>query len=77
MFSREVDASKIALVALCRQLQRWSFELLDCQVTNPHLLSMGAIELPRKEFESRIASLLTQAAAAGSWQHRFEVAERW
>ena len=39
MFSHRQDASKVALVALCRQLQQWSFTLLDCQVSNPHLLS--------------------------------------
>ncbi len=77
MFSRAVDASKIAVVALCRQLQNWSFELLDCQVTNPHLISLGAVELPRTEFESRIAHLLAQSATPGSWQSSFEVAERW
>ena len=77
MFSQAVDASKIALVALCRQLQRWSFGLLDCQVSNPHLLSMGAIELSRAEFESRIAGLLAQSATPGNWQSCFELAKRW
>lgn len=77
MFSRAVDASKIALVALCQQLQQWSFGLLDCQVTNPHLLSMGAMEIPRSEFESRIATLLAQSATPGSWQSCFQVAKRW
>ncbi len=77
MFSRAVDASKIALVALCRQLQQWSFGLLDCQVTNPHLLSMGAMEIPRAEFEFHIAQLLAQSATSGKWQSSFEVAKRW
>lgn len=77
MFSRAVDASKIALVALCRQLQQWSFGMLDCQVTNPHLLSMGAMEIPRAEFEFRIAQLLAQSATSGKWQSCFEVAKRW
>ncbi len=76
MFSRQVDASKIALVALCSQLQRWSFGLVDCQVTNPHLLSMGAMELPRREFESRKKALVAQAATKGNWQDSFEVADR-
>jgi len=77
MFSRTTDASKMALVALCRQLQRWSFGLLDCQVTNPHLLSMGAVEIARPEFEYLIAQLLAPSAAPGSWQSCFEVAKRW
>ena len=77
MFSRVADASKIALVALCRQLQQWSFGLVDCQVTNPHLLSMGAIEIPRAEFNQRIARLIEQPGQAGSWHNRFEVSPRW
>jgi len=58
-------------------LQHWSFGLLDCQVTNPHLLSMGAQELPRQEFESRISSLVARPATSGHWQNSFETAKRW
>jgi leucyl/phenylalanyl-tRNA--protein transferase len=52
MFSRARDASKVALAALCRQLKAWSYAMLDCQVSNPHLLSMGAVEIPRETFLS-------------------------
>jgi len=77
MFSRAVDASKIALVALCRQLQQWSFELLDCQVTNPHLLSMGATELPRAEFNRRISRGIKKTSQEGNWRDAFTVLPRW
>ncbi len=50
MFSSVSDASKIALAALCAHLQTRNFELIDCQVTSPHLLSMGAEEISRKNF---------------------------
>jgi leucyl/phenylalanyl-tRNA--protein transferase len=50
MFSRVDDASKLALLALCRTLRHWGFPLLDAQVPNPHLLRMGAITLPRVDF---------------------------
>jgi len=50
MFSRADDASKVALVALCRTLHGWNFPLLDAQVPNPHLLRMGALARPRSEF---------------------------
>ena len=50
MFSDQRDASKIVLVHLCRLLQRWKFPMLDCQVANPHLESMGARVIPRAEF---------------------------
>lgn len=77
MFSREVDASKIALVALCRLLAGWSFALLDCQVTNPHLLSMGAIEMPRAEFERQLREAVGLPGQTGSWSGRFTPEARW
>jgi len=54
MFHRATDASKIGLVMLCRHLAERDFELLDCQVPNPHLLRMGAKLLPRSEFLERL-----------------------
>jgi leucyl/phenylalanyl-tRNA---protein transferase len=52
MFSRQNDASKLALVYLCQQLQAWEFALIDCQVSNPHLVSLGAEEISREQFTS-------------------------
>jgi len=67
MFSRCPDASKVALVALCRQLQHWNFSLLDCQVANPHLLSMGAQEVSRQVFERHLQA----AREPDHWQTDF------
>lgn len=50
MFSGIRDASKVALLALCRHLDAQGFRLLDCQVASPHLLSLGAELLGRREF---------------------------
>ena len=50
MFSFESDASKIALVALSNHLKKQDFDLIDCQVTTDHLLSMGAMEISRHSF---------------------------
>ena len=58
MFTRGTDGSKIALVALCRLLQRSGVELLDCQVGNPHLFRMGAEELDRDTFEGLLRRLV-------------------
>lgn len=58
MFSRETDASKIALVYLTRRLIELRYELIDCQVTNPHLLSLGATEISRSEFERLLSMYL-------------------
>lgn len=60
MFSRATDGSKIALVALCRLLENAGIGLLDCQVGNPHLYSMGAEDLARDDFESRLERLLDE-----------------
>jgi leucyl/phenylalanyl-tRNA--protein transferase len=58
MFSRIADASKIALVYLARQLARWNFGMIDCQMNTAHLASLGAREIPRYEFEKQLAKLV-------------------
>lgn len=50
MFSKKRDASKVALVDLARKLERYEFDMIDCQVPNPHLLSLGASVISRDEF---------------------------
>lgn len=52
MFSRRTNASKIAFIKLVEQLEKWGYALVDCQVTNDHLLSLGAYEIPRTEFQA-------------------------
>jgi leucyl/phenylalanyl-tRNA---protein transferase len=67
MFARESDASKVALAFLARQLQRWGFGLIDCQMSTAHLASLGAREIPRREFASRIHVLSAKPAVKGLW----------
>ncbi len=50
MFSKKDNSSKVAFAALCQQLSKWQFELIDCQVHNTHLASLGATEIPRELF---------------------------
>ena len=50
MFSRETDASKVALVHLAKLLAEKDFAMIDCQMTTAHLLSMGAREITRAGF---------------------------
>ncbi|MBY4677858.1 leucyl/phenylalanyl-tRNA--protein transferase [Marinobacterium arenosum] len=50
MFSRQRDASKIAFAWLVEQLREWGYALVDCQVSSPHLMSLGAREIPRQQF---------------------------
>ena len=67
MFSRVRDASKIALCHLARQLDAWGFELIDCQLSNPHLTSLGAEEIPRAEFVSLVEANAAHPTRAGVW----------
>ena len=50
MFSTVSNASKVAFVYLAGQLGAWGFPLIDCQLENPHLQTLGIDMLPRKEF---------------------------
>ena len=50
MFSREPDTSKIAMVAMAYHLQQWGFAVIDCQIENPHLISMGAEKISRADY---------------------------
>jgi leucyl/phenylalanyl-tRNA--protein transferase len=58
MFHRETDASKVALEALCARLREQGFTLLDVQYVTPHLESLGAVEITRREYERRLEQAL-------------------
>ena len=58
MFHRETDASKVALGALVLRLRERGFILLDVQYVTPHLESLGAVEITRREYERRLAEAL-------------------
>ena len=68
MFTRTPDASKIALVHLARQLERWNFAMIDCQVHTAHLARMGARELPRAEFLRKLGELVNYPPITGAWR---------
>lgn len=50
MFARMSNASKVAFVLFVEQLKQKGVKLIDCQVRTEHLISLGAREIPRKEF---------------------------
>ena len=50
MFHTQTNASKVVLAQLARYLERAGFVMLDCQVPNPHLFSMGACQISRADF---------------------------
>lgn len=72
MFSRQRDASKIAFIKMVEQLQKWGYALIDCQVTNEHLLSLGASEIPRKQFQQYLDKYVA-LEAEHIWQFDTEV----
>jgi leucyl/phenylalanyl-tRNA--protein transferase len=63
MFSRETDASKIALVHLAARLDYGGYTLLDAQFPNPHLDQFGAIEISRAKFRKMLDQALDRPAA--------------
>lgn len=67
MFSRITDASKLALVHLARQLERWQFGMIDCQMHTPHLASLGARAMPRADFMRRLQELVNYRHEPGRW----------
>lgn len=71
MFSAASGGSKVALASLACALHRWGWPLVDAQVENPHLLSLGAIRMPRREFVHRVALLSAADEPPGPWRARF------
>ena len=68
MFTRATDASKLALAHLARQLVRWEFGLIDCQMATPHLASLGAHEMPRSDFRRALSELVNYPSRSGNWR---------
>ncbi len=68
MFALETDASKVAFVVLVRQLERWGFQLVDCQMETPHLARFGAEPWPRARFLRTLRSCLESETRRGRWR---------
>jgi leucyl/phenylalanyl-tRNA--protein transferase len=68
MFTREANASKVALAALAAYLRAEGFELIDCQVTTGHLQRMGAREIPRARYLKELKRCLQAPTRAGPWK---------
>lgn len=62
MFSRRTDASKVALVHLVARLRHGGFRLLDTQFVTDHLKQFGTREIPRAEYQERLADALDERA---------------
>lgn len=71
MFSAASGGSKVALAALARHLAQRGWPLIDAQVENDHLLSMGAEHWPRARFLALVREQVRRDAPAGGWTERF------
>lgn len=75
MFARRDDASKIAFVTLCAQLDAWGIDLIDCQVPTDHLARFGAREQTREYFLRDLADHVEQPTRKGPWQLELKPSE--
>ncbi len=62
MFHRKTDCSKIAMAHLLARLQAGNYRLLDTQFITDHLRTFGGIEIPREDYEVRLADALSHQA---------------
>ncbi len=67
MFHRATDASKAAMAALCAHACATGIDVIDCQMSNPHLVRLGGYEMPRAAFLGRLRIALEQASQVGPW----------
>jgi len=70
MFSRQSNASKIALVLLMKKLTEWDYDLVDCQMKTTHLMHFGARDIPSPEFRKLLAKSVSRPTQVGIWQSR-------
>lgn len=68
MFSSESDTSKIALACLVQRIAAAGFKLIDAQVTSRHLLSLGAREIGRADFQDQLAKFCQMENPIDIWQ---------
>ncbi|KIM10997.1 MAG: hypothetical protein KU37_07755 [Sulfuricurvum sp. PC08-66] len=67
MFSRVNDGSKVALVGLVAFAKHHGLEFIDAQIPTQHILSMGAVTLPREDFLTLLAQTLQRPTLMGNW----------
>lgn len=73
MFSAAPGGSKVALAALAHRLHHWGWPLIDAQVDNPHLRTLGAESWPRARFLGEVSRLTGLAGRDGNWMEPFGV----
>lgn len=67
MFSRRANASKFGFIHLAQTLFKAGFSLIDCQVSSPHMLSLGAADIRRRDFQLTLEKALTVEPSFSPW----------
>jgi len=78
MFHHATDASKVALAHLARLMSQRGCPLIDCQVHNDHLASLGAVEIPRAQFEQYLQEQIPHThflSGSDNWLPGWDVSE--
>ena len=70
MFARVSNASKYGFIHLARDLARHGYWAIDCQLPNPHLLTLGATAISRREFGRMLERSAREPTQRGSWTGR-------
>lgn len=67
MFAHMTDASKVAFASFVQKLQHWGYRLIDCQVESEHLNSLGATQIPRRQFIEHLNQWCDTPAEPHDW----------
>jgi len=77
MFATETDASKVAFTHLASHCEAWSFPLIDCQIPNDHLESLGVTTISRAVFKKHLECCIPEKSDydihKGKWANRFQL----
>ena len=68
MFHTATDASKVALVHLVARLRSAGYSLLDAQFVTTHLASFGAIEIPKRQYQTLLTQAINRQPSHAEWQ---------
>lgn len=68
MFSTVSNASKAAFIHLNQTLFEAGFAFIDCQVDSQHLMSLGAKNVPRQQFEQKLNAAINKTCTASPWE---------
>ena len=73
MFHKVTDASKVTFSYLIKFLHHYNFQLLDCQISNPHLVSLGGIDIARDDYIVVLEEALKGETIQENWQGHLKV----